>query len=129
MGYKGADYCSDIETLQLLARWNERYGGAKWNPKGTYIGIQVNPAAVKAKEDAKKAEKEALLQKQEEKKAARKAKKKAKKEAMAAGEPKPLTATFKNLGTNIQLQKAELYYETTRWGNIGHGDPPISVGS
>ena len=117
--YKGEEYVTDIETLQLLARWNDRYGKAKWNPKGTYIGIQLNPSAIKAAEEAKKEEEEA-------KKAARKAKKAKKK---AAAEPKPLTATFRNTGSNVQLQKAELYYETTRWGNIGHGDPPISVGT
>lgn len=127
--YKGEDYVTDIETLQLLARWNERYGKAKWNPKGTYIGIQLNPAAIQAKQETAEKEEEERKARQEEKKAARKAKKKAKKAALAAGEPKPLTATFRNTGTNVQLQKAELYYETTRWGNIGHGDPPISVGS
>lgn len=119
--YKGEEYCSDIECLQLLSRWNERYAKAKWNPKGTYIGIQLNPAAIKEAEAAVKAEEEA-------KKAARKAKRAEKKERKAA-EPKPLTATFRNTGSNVQMQKAELYYETTRWGNIGHGDPAISVGT
>ena len=108
----------------LLARWNERYGKAKWNPKGTYIGIQLNPAAVKAAENALKEEEEAKKQARKEKRAAKK-----KKKGVEFAEPKPLTATFRNLGTNVQLQKAELYYETTRWGDIGHGDPPISVGS
>ena len=124
--YNGDEFVTDIEGLQLLARWNERYGHAKWNPKGTYIGIQLNPAAVKAAEEAKKEEAKA-------KEAARDAKRKnksKKKVSMAPpAEPQPLTATFRNTGANPQLQKAELYYETTRWGNIGHGDPAISVGS
>lgn len=121
--YNGEEYATDIEVLQLLARWNERYGKAKWNPKGTYIGIQLNPAAVKAAEEAKEAEEKRKEAEREAKRSEKKKKKKVK------GEPKPLTATFRNTGTNPQLQKAELYYETTRWGNIGHGDPPISVGT
>jgi hypothetical protein len=122
--YKGEEYATDIEALQLLARWNERYGNAKWSPKGTYMGIQLNPAAVAAAEDSQK-------EIEEMKKAAREAKRNAKKKKVkaAAWEPKPLTATFRNTGTSVQLQKAQLYYETTLWGDIGHNDPPISVGS
>jgi len=120
--YKGEEFCTDIEGLQLLARWNERYGHAKWNPKGTYIGIQLNPAALNAYEDAKKEDAKA-------KEAVRESKRKTKTKKKKLAEPQPLTATFKNTGANPQLAKAELYYETTRWGNIGHGDPPISVGS
>ncbi|CAB9527059.1 P4Hc [Seminavis robusta] len=123
--YGGEEYASDIETLQLLARWNERYGNGKWSPKGTYIGFQLNPAAVKAAEDYGKELEEAKAAARDAKRN-KSSKKKKKKSEM---EPKPLTATFRNTGTNIQLQQAQLYYETTLWGNIGHGDPPISVGS
>jgi len=121
--YNGEEMATDVEALQLLARWNERYGKAKWNDKGLYMGIQLNPAAVKAAEDAKKTE-------DDEREAARNAKRKhKKKKTVAAAPPKPLTATFRNTGGDPNMAKAELYYETTRWGNIGHGDPPISVGS
>lgn len=124
--YNGDDYVSDVEGLQLLARWNERYGNASWDATGTYKGFQLNPAAVKAAEEAKV---ESATNKAAARDAKRSAKKASKKKAPPAAEPQPLTATFKNTGANPQLQKAELYYETTRWGNIGHGDPAISVGS
>ena len=92
-------------------------------------GIAVPPSALAfSVDDAVKAAEDAAKEDEEAKKAARKAKR-AKKKAAAAAEPKPLTATFRNTSSNVQLQKAELYYETTRWGNIGHGDPPISVGT
>ena len=104
--YNGEEKVSDIECLQLLARWNERYAKAKWNPKGTYIGIQLNPAALKAKEEAAK-------NKETQGKAAKKEKKQVKKttkKVKIAAEPQPLTATFRNTGRDPALAKAELFY-------------------
>lgn len=125
--YNGEEQVTDIEVLQLMARWNERYAKAKWNPKGTYIGIQLNPAAMKARDEAGVKAPEATKEKKKEKKKA--PAKKVKIAQAPPAEPKPLTATFRNTGRDPALAKAELYYEQTRWGNIGSGDPPISVGS
>ena len=52
--------------------------------------------------------------------------------AAATAPPAPPTqkvATFQNLGTDPSMAKAELYYESTRWSPLGHGDPPVSVGT
>lgn len=121
--YNGTETLTDIEALQLLARWNARYGHAKWDKTGTYYGICLNPAAVQASLAQKTDDAQAKGKARDAKRAGKSKKKK------APAEPQPLTATFKNTGNNPQLEKAELYYETTRWGNIGHGDPAISVGS
>lgn len=120
--YNGEETVTDIEGLQLLARWNDRYGHAKWDKTGTYYGISLNTAAIQT----------ALATKTDDlraKEKAREAKRNKNKKKKAPAEPQPLTATFKNTGNNPQLKNAELYYENTRWGNIGHGDPAISVGS
>lgn len=51
---------------------------------------------------------------------------------VAAAPPAAATqkiATFQNTGADPAMAAAELYYESTRWGPLGHGDPPVSVGS
>lgn len=52
-------------------------------------------------------------------------------EAAAATPAAPVqkVATFQNTGTDPTMAAAELYYESTRWGPLGHGDPAVSVGS
>ena len=47
----------------------------------------------------------------------------------APAAPTQKIATFQNTGTDPTMAAAELYYESTRWGPLGHGDPPVSVGS
>lgn len=41
--------------------------------------------------------------------------------------PTQKVATFKNLGTDPSMAQAELYYENTPFGPLGHGDPPLTV--
>ena len=36
-------------------------------------------------------------------------------------------ATFSNTGSDPTMATAELYYNTSRWGPLGHGDNPIAV--
>lgn len=43
--------------------------------------------------------------------------------------PTQKVAIFQNTGTDPAMAQAELYYESTRWGPLGHGDPPVSVGT
>jgi len=43
--------------------------------------------------------------------------------------PTQKVVIFQNTGKDPIMAKAELYYESTRWGPLGHGDPPVSVGS
>ena len=43
--------------------------------------------------------------------------------------PTQKIATFQNTGSDPTMATAELYYESTRWGPLGHNDPPVSVGS
>jgi hypothetical protein len=38
---------------------------------------------------------------------------------------KQLQAVFKNLGNDPHFKEAELYFEETLWGKLGHGDPPL----
>lgn len=49
----------------------------------------------------------------------------------AAPAPSPATtqkkATFVNSGKDPAMAAAELYYESTPWGKIGHGAQPVSV--
>ena len=40
-----------------------------------------------------------------------------------------LVATFVNTGADPSFAAAELYYESTRWGPIGAGNPPVTVGT
>ena len=127
--YNGEEFVTDIEGLQLLARWNARYGHAKWDNKGTYFGISLNPAAIQAALASKTDEANAKEKARQSRRSNKTGGGGGKKKKAPPAEPQPLTATFKNTGNNPQLKKAELYYETTRWGNIGHGDPAISVGS
>lgn len=47
----------------------------------------------------------------------------------APAAPTQKIATFQNSGADPTMAAAELYYESTRWGPLGHGDPPVSVGS
>lgn len=44
-----------------------------------------------------------------------------------ASAPKEKLATFVNAGQDPGMAKAELYFNSTLWGPLGHGDPPISV--
>lgn len=54
-------------------------------------------------------------------------------QAAAAAAPAPpaaptqKVATFTNLGTDPAMAQAELFYESTRFGPLGHGSQPISV--
>lgn len=127
--YNGEEKVTDLECLQLLSRWNERYAKAKWNEKGRYFGFQLNPAALEIQgTQPPKVEEESALKKK------RKKKKKVTlqeggQNAQAAAVPQPMTAVFTNSGKDPRAKNAELFYETTRWGNLGHGDPPVSVGS
>ena len=43
--------------------------------------------------------------------------------------PQEVEVTFVNSGEDPTYAKAELYYESTRWGALGHGDPPVAVGT
>ena len=41
--------------------------------------------------------------------------------------PQEKLATFTNAGQDPGMAHAELYFNSTLWGPLGHGDPPISV--
>ncbi|CAB9499464.1 expressed unknown protein [Seminavis robusta] len=53
----------------------------------------------------------------------------AERQAAAAAAPTQKVATFQNLGTDPAMAQAELYYESTRWGPLGHGSAPVTVGT
>jgi hypothetical protein len=56
---------------------------------------------------------------------------KGKKEASPTNSPemkfKEIVATFHNTKTNPDYENAELYFEGTLWGKLGHGDPDLNV--
>lgn len=49
--------------------------------------------------------------------------------AAPAAAPTQKVIVFQNTGQDPAMAKAELYYESTRWGPLGHGDQPVTVGS
>lgn len=49
--------------------------------------------------------------------------------AAPAAAPTQKVIVFQNTGQDPAMAKAELYYESTRWGPLGHGDNPVTVGS
>ena len=40
---------------------------------------------------------------------------------------KQVVATFRNTGKDPTMAGAELRYTDQHWGNLGHGDPPMSA--